>query len=175
MRRLRLRPPARAAVAVAAGAAALASLADVAYADGASLFRRQSAAPSPDDSAATREAAARDEASVTWFGNDPEILERMTRLLRDINGSKLSKQAFDLMRRQEETRLKELEAEKLQFAMNEKLRDIVYSIERCHCFSILLVNERLDQQHAYLLSSIHTRNSCIRGFLHQPLLGRVKA
>ncbi|KAL6651213.1 hypothetical protein ACP70R_010138 [Stipagrostis hirtigluma subsp. patula] len=124
MRRLRLRPPARAAVAVAAGAAALASLADVAYADGASLFRRQSAAPSPDDSAATREAAARDEASVTWFGNDPEILERMTRLLRDINGSKLSKQAFDLMRRQEETRLKELEAEKLQFAMNEKLRDI---------------------------------------------------
>ncbi|KAL6634987.1 hypothetical protein ACP70R_027658 [Stipagrostis hirtigluma subsp. patula] len=116
---LRLRPPARAAVAVAAGAAALASLADVAYADGASLFRRQSAAPPPDDSA-----AARDAASVTSFGNDPEILERMARLLRDINGSKLSKQAFDLMRKQEETRLEQLETEKLQFAMNEKLRDI---------------------------------------------------
>ncbi|KAL6911343.1 hypothetical protein ACP4OV_000148 [Aristida adscensionis] len=129
MRRLLLRPPpppVRAAVAVAAGAAALASLADVAYADGASsFFRRQpAAAPHADEGEDGAAAADRDAASVTSFGSDPEILERMARLLRDINGSPLNKQVFDLMRRQEETRLEELEAEKVQHAINDKLRDI---------------------------------------------------
>ena len=36
-------------------------------------------------------------------------------------------QVFELMRRQEDTRLAEIEAEKVRYAINEKLRDIVSS------------------------------------------------
>ena len=36
-------------------------------------------------------------------------------------------QVFELMRKQEETRLTELEAEKVQYAIHERLRDMVSS------------------------------------------------
>jgi ATPase family AAA domain-containing protein 3A/B len=36
-------------------------------------------------------------------------------------------QVFELMRKQEETRLSELEAEKVQYAIHERLRDMVSS------------------------------------------------
>ncbi|RLM79087.1 ATPase family AAA domain-containing protein 3C [Panicum miliaceum] len=110
LRRLRLRSLGRAAPAVAGAAAAVASLTNVAYADGASLFRRQSAPSNPDDG---------DNLGATAFGRDPETLERMARALREINNSPLAKQA-----RQEDTRLAEIEAEKVHYAINEKLRDI---------------------------------------------------
>ncbi|CAL5019104.1 unnamed protein product [Urochloa decumbens] len=141
LRRLRLRSLGRAAPAVVGAAAAVATLTTVAYADGASLFRRQ---PEPSNPGDTYNLGA------TAFGRDPETLERMARALREINNSPLAKQArcsrfrpadwglplltafvffgpmqvFDLMRKQEDTRLAELEAEQVHDAINEKLRDI---------------------------------------------------
>ncbi|AQK74029.1 ATPase family AAA domain-containing protein 3C [Zea mays] len=110
LRRLRLRSP---VCAVAGAAAAMASLTNVAYADG--LFRRQSPPSNPGDE---------DNLGASAFGRDPETLERMARALREINNSPLAKQVFGLMRKQEETRLTELEAEKVQYAIYEKLRDM---------------------------------------------------
>ena len=81
-RRLRLRSPGRAASAVAGAAAAMASLTNVAYADG--LFRRQSPPSNPGDE---------DNLGASAFGRDPETLERMARALRQINNSPLAKQA----------------------------------------------------------------------------------
>jgi len=80
-----------------------------------SLFRRQSPPSDPGDG---------DNLGATAFGRDPETLERMARALREINNSPLAKQVFELMRRQEDTRLAEIEAEKVRYAINEKLRDI---------------------------------------------------
>ena len=84
LRRLRLRSLGRAAPAVSGAAAAVASLTSVAYADGASLFRRQSPPSDPGDG---------DNLGATAFGRDPETLERMARALREINNSPLAKQA----------------------------------------------------------------------------------
>uniref|UniRef100_A0A0D9VK08 AAA+ ATPase domain-containing protein n=1 Tax=Leersia perrieri TaxID=77586 RepID=A0A0D9VK08_9ORYZ len=126
----RFRSPATAAAVIAAGAATAASLAEVAYADGGfSFFRRQSAPPPPppDDAAAAAdsgdsglEATVEDDSS----GFDPEGLERAAKLLRKINSSKYSKQLFEVMRKQEQTRLADLEAEKVHFSMQQHLRDI---------------------------------------------------
>jgi hypothetical protein len=58
-------------------------------------------------------------------GFDPESLERAARLLRKLNSSKYAKQLFELMRMQEKTRLAELEAEKVQYIIQQHLRDIV--------------------------------------------------
>jgi hypothetical protein len=74
MRRLRL--PARAASAVAAGAVTVASLTNVAYAGGA--YRH-----APPDSMGDASA----------FDSDPDILERMARALREMKNSPLYKQA----------------------------------------------------------------------------------
>ncbi|CAO1942050.1 unnamed protein product [Urochloa humidicola] len=115
LRRLRLRSLGRAAPVFAGAAAAAATLSNVVYADGASLFRRQSEPSNPEDG---------DNLGATAFGRDPETLERMARALREINNSPLAKQVFELMRKQEDTRLAELEAEKVHYAINEKLRDI---------------------------------------------------
>ncbi|OEL31005.1 hypothetical protein BAE44_0007976 [Dichanthelium oligosanthes] len=85
LRRLRLRSLGRTAPVVAGAAAAMASLTNVAYADGASLFRRQSEPSNPGDA---------DNLGDTAFGRDPETLERMARALREINNSPLAKQAW---------------------------------------------------------------------------------
>ncbi|KAJ1280641.1 hypothetical protein BS78_04G248200 [Paspalum vaginatum] len=115
LRRLRLRSPGRTAWAVSGAAAAVASLTNVAYADGGSFFRRQSASSDSGDGEGL---------GATAFGRDPETLERMARALRYINNSPLAKQVFELMRKQEETRLTELEVEKVQYAINEHFRDM---------------------------------------------------
>jgi ATPase family AAA domain-containing protein 3A/B len=84
LRRLRLRSLGRAAPAFAGAAAAVASLTNVAYADGASLFRRHSEPSNPGDT---------DNLGGTAFGRDSETLERMVGALREINNSPLAKQA----------------------------------------------------------------------------------
>jgi ATPase family AAA domain-containing protein 3A/B len=136
MRRLRL--PARAASAVAAGAVTVASLTNVAYADGA--YRH-----APPD--AMGDASA--------FDSDPDILERMARALREMKNSPLYKQAScshffastrpgptptnavgvvvgrvqlnQLMKKQEATRQEALQAEQVQMGINQMIRDIVSS------------------------------------------------
>ncbi|VVA99480.1 unnamed protein product [Arabis nemorensis] len=57
-------------------------------------------------------------------GFDPESLERGAKALREINSSPHSKQVFDLMRKQEKTRLAELAAEKAQNEAREAHKDI---------------------------------------------------
>ncbi|KAF0934899.1 hypothetical protein E2562_028897 [Oryza meyeriana var. granulata] len=123
----RFRSPATAAAVIAAGATAAASLADVAYADGGySFFRRQSAPPPPAAAAASGdsgpEATVEDDSGASGF--DPESLERAAKLLRKLNSSKYAKQLFELMRMQEKTRLAEMEAEKVQYYIQQHLRDI---------------------------------------------------
>ncbi|KAG8059695.1 hypothetical protein GUJ93_ZPchr0002g25315 [Zizania palustris] len=121
----RFRSPATAAAVIAAG---VASLADVAYADGASFFRRRSAPPPPPpppDAAAGdsgAEVALEDDSSARGF--DPESLERAAKLLRELNSSRYAKQLFGLMRKQEESRLADVEAEKVLFVINQHIRDI---------------------------------------------------
>ncbi|XP_047952629.1 ATPase family AAA domain-containing protein 3-like, partial [Salvia hispanica] len=46
---------------------------------------------------------------------DPEELERGAKALREINNSPHAKQVFEVMRKQEQTRLAELEAEKANY------------------------------------------------------------
>ncbi|PWZ04106.1 ATPase family AAA domain-containing protein 3 [Zea mays] len=116
LRRLRLRLPGRAASAAAGAAAAMASLTNVAYADG--LFRRQSAPSNPGDE---------DNLGASAFGRDRRPWsawpERCGRSTTHRSPSRQGARPF-APPNGEETRLTELEAEKVQYAIYEKLRDI---------------------------------------------------
>ncbi|XP_020186981.1 uncharacterized protein [Aegilops tauschii subsp. strangulata] len=117
----RLLRPAKAAASVAAGAAVLASLGEVAYADSIFSFRRQPAAPPPPP---PPDAPAPAAASSGSSGFDPEELERGARALRQINGSRYAKLLFGLMQSQEETRLAEMAAEKVRHDIYWKVKEI---------------------------------------------------
>uniref|UniRef100_A0A7C9E8P1 ATPase family AAA domain-containing protein n=1 Tax=Opuntia streptacantha TaxID=393608 RepID=A0A7C9E8P1_OPUST len=58
-------------------------------------------------------------------GFDPESLERGAKALREINRSPNAKQVFEVMRKQEQTRLAEVEAEKVKMAAIQLQLDIV--------------------------------------------------
>lgn len=100
------RSAALAAAAAGAAAASLAALADRAYADSPFRFSHSSPPPVAENTHG---------GSSSSGGFDPESLERGAKALREINSSRYSKQVFDLMRKQEETRLAEVEAEKVQY------------------------------------------------------------
>ncbi|KAE8655085.1 protein RADIALIS-like 3-like [Hibiscus syriacus] len=57
-------------------------------------------------------------------GFDPEALERGAKALREINNSPNAKRVFDLMRKQEQTRLGELDAEKAHYEAIQSQADI---------------------------------------------------
>ncbi|KAM7251127.1 hypothetical protein ACFE04_023010 [Oxalis oulophora] len=57
-------------------------------------------------------------------GFDPEALERGAKALREINSSPNAKQVFDVMRKQESTRIAELDAEKAHFEAIQTRMDI---------------------------------------------------
>ncbi|CAL9059201.1 uncharacterized protein LOC103968775 [Musa acuminata AAA Group] len=121
---LRLSRSAAALSATAAAAAALAALSDHAYADGPFRFPYLSS-PSPTPAAPAVPTAgtrppgevpgAASSSSTSSGGFDPEALERGAKALREINSSPHAKQVFELMRKQEETRLAEVAAEKTQY------------------------------------------------------------
>ncbi|THU53014.1 hypothetical protein C4D60_Mb10t09980 [Musa balbisiana] len=121
---LRLSRSAAALSATAAAAAALAALSDHAYADGSFRFPYLSS-PSPTPAAPAVPTAgtrppgeapgAASSSSTSSGGFDPEALERGAKALREINSSPHAKQVFELMRKQEETRLAEVAAEKTQY------------------------------------------------------------
>nr|AAL87170.1 putative AAA-type ATPase [Oryza sativa Japonica Group] len=90
----------RTAAAAAVIAASAASLADVAYADSGYSFFRRSSPPPPPPAAAAAAAASED------------------------SGTEVAVELFELMRMQEKTRLAELEAEKVQYIIQQHLRDI---------------------------------------------------
>ncbi|ESQ53439.1 hypothetical protein EUTSA_v10024668mg [Eutrema salsugineum] len=110
------------AAAIAAAFTSMSLSQNRAYAD--SRFRvpfYSSSPPTPSDSPANQSSPnsnkseskpERDERKGSGF--DPESLERAAKALREINSSPHSKQVFDLMRKQEKTRLAELAAEKSQ-------------------------------------------------------------
>ncbi|KAL3630270.1 hypothetical protein CASFOL_023254 [Castilleja foliolosa] len=108
-------------VAGAAMAAAYSATPNRAYADSPSWFNPfSSSAPSPSNppEAPLTENPGSDPqpaVEVSKGGFDPEYLERGAKALREINNSPHSKKVFDLMRKQEQTRLAELDAEKANF------------------------------------------------------------
>ncbi|POO02517.1 Spastin [Trema orientale] len=107
-------------VAMAAAVASLSTLSEGAYADSSFRFpffsssTSTSSTPSSSDQSANpksdSEAAGAEEPRGSGF--DPESLERGAKALREINSSPNAKLVFDLMRKQEQTRLTELAAEK---------------------------------------------------------------
>lgn len=116
---------------VAVSSAAVVSMStfsDRAYAD--SSFRipffssSPSNAPAPPNQSSdgTSEPPAPEEPNKSGF--DPESLERGAKALREINSSSYSKQVFDLMRKQEQTRLAELDAEKVHYELIQSQGDI---------------------------------------------------
>ncbi|XAR73860.1 hypothetical protein NMG60_11007968 [Bertholletia excelsa] len=102
--------------AAAAVAASLPALSNRAYADPPFRFNPFSSSHSPSQAAEpdstksdTKSSPASDEPR---GGFDPESLERGAKALREINSSPHAKQVFEVMRKQEQSRLAELAAEK---------------------------------------------------------------
>ncbi|GAB4849146.1 hypothetical protein Ancab_003954 [Ancistrocladus abbreviatus] len=122
--------------AAVAAAAAWSTLSDRAYADGTFRFSPFSSSrpqpPSEDNSAYGRSTqsdipaggSSGEESGGRTSGFDPESLERGAKALREINSSPYAKQVFELMRKQEQTRLTELEAEKAKMAAIQLQLDI---------------------------------------------------
>ncbi|GMN29533.1 hypothetical protein TIFTF001_002464 [Ficus carica] len=114
-------------VAMTAAVASLSSLSDGAHADSSFRFPYFSSSTSSSSAASssssstsssnqTAKAKPDSESSAAeeprGSGFDPESLERGAKALREINSSSYAKQVFDLMRKQEQTRLAEVAAEK---------------------------------------------------------------
>ncbi|XP_058179083.1 uncharacterized protein LOC131297903 [Rhododendron vialii] len=110
-----------AAVAAAAAAASFPALSNRAYADGPFRFSPFSSSPSPpsqqqaDPPNSDAKSAAPPAADEPKGGFDPESLERGAKALREINSSPHAKQVFEIMRKQEQTRLADLAAEKAHY------------------------------------------------------------
>ncbi|KAF7828868.1 ATPase family AAA domain-containing protein 3 [Senna tora] len=116
-------------VAMAAAVATMSTLSNKAYADSSFRFpffsssSSSSSAPQGDQTSDTKsESQAPDEPKRSGF--DPESLERGAKALREINSSPNAKQVFDLMRKQEQTRLAELDAEKVHYELIQSQIDI---------------------------------------------------
>ncbi|XP_047077807.1 ATPase family AAA domain-containing protein 3-like [Lolium rigidum] len=123
----RLLRPARAAASVAFAGAVAVSLADVAYADGVFSFRRQPAPPPPPPPPAAPpgpNAAPADDSFGFSGGFDAAELQRGADALRKINASPYAKLLFQLMGKQEESRIAEMEAERAQYEVYQKHQDI---------------------------------------------------
>ncbi|KAK6237454.1 hypothetical protein QUC31_002923 [Theobroma cacao] len=115
-------------VALAAAAAASAStLQNRAYADSPFRFPpfSSSSSSTPSVSQAEQSSNAKPEPDEPkGAGFDPEALERGAKALREINNSPHAKQVFDLMRKQEQTRLTEVSAEKAHYEAIQSQADI---------------------------------------------------
>ncbi|XP_073280674.1 uncharacterized protein [Primulina huaijiensis] len=118
-----------AAVATATAASSNTSSKGV-YADGPFRFNPFSSSASPPspppDASATNPTGSEHQPAVdvSKRGFDPESLERGAKALREINNSPYSKQVFEVMRKQEESRLAELAAEKANFEAIQAHADI---------------------------------------------------
>ncbi|KAI3451688.1 hypothetical protein Pfo_008353 [Paulownia fortunei] len=114
----------------AAMAASYSAATNRAYAD--SRFRFYPFSSSAPSSSASPEAPSTDTSGsdpqpaveVSKRGFDPESLERGAKALREINSSPHAKQVFEVMRKQEQTRLAELDAEKANFEAIQAHADI---------------------------------------------------
>ncbi|CAI0392280.1 unnamed protein product [Linum tenue] len=126
----RLSSSAAVAAAVAA-AASVSTFHNKAYADGSwfNPFKSSSSSPTPKQQPeqppdVNSEVKQPEPDDPKGAGFDPDALERGAKALREINSSLLAKQVFDLMRRQEQTRLEELAAEKVSYEAIQAQKDI---------------------------------------------------
>lgn len=99
-------------MAVAAAAASLPTLSNTAYADSPFRFFPFSSSPPSAETDSPNPDSKSDEPK---GGFDPESLERGAKALREINSSPHAKQVFEIMRKQEQSRLAELAAEKAHY------------------------------------------------------------
>ncbi|KAG7584275.1 P-loop containing nucleoside triphosphate hydrolase [Arabidopsis suecica] len=103
------------AAAIAAAFTSMSMSQNRAYADSRFRFPFFSSSPPSEESPTDHKSSSEtkpDSDEPKGSGFDPESLERGAKALREINSSPHSKQVFDLMRKQEKTRLAELAAEK---------------------------------------------------------------
>ncbi|XP_010526757.1 PREDICTED: ATPase family AAA domain-containing protein 3-A-like [Tarenaya hassleriana] len=120
------------AAAVAAAFTSMSMFQNRAYADSPFRFPFYSSSPSPSPSnspadqsssnSKPEEKSEPDEPKGSGF--DAESLERGAKALREINSSPHAKLVFDLMRKQEKTRLAELDSEKAQYEAIQAQADI---------------------------------------------------
>lgn len=92
-----------------------------AYADGPFRFNPFSSPPPPPESS---DSEPKSEVEVSKGGFDAESLERGAKALREINSSPYKKQVFEVMGKQEQCRLAELEAEKIHHNAIQSYTDI---------------------------------------------------
>ncbi|XP_015067161.1 ATPase family AAA domain-containing protein 3C [Solanum pennellii] len=117
--------------AAAAIAAASSTIPNRAYADSPFRFNPFSS-PSPSVPSSSSESPqtdssesdAKDSSEDSRGGFNPESLERGAKALREINSSPYHKQVFDVMRKQEKTRLADIAAEKVHFEAIQAHADI---------------------------------------------------
>ncbi|CAL5369223.1 unnamed protein product [Camellia sinensis] len=112
-------------VAVAAAAASLPTLSNTAYADSPFRFFPFSSSPPSAETDSPNPDSKSDEPK---GGFDPESLERGAKALREINSSPHAKQVFEIMRKQEQSRLAELAAEKAHYEAIQSQADIVWNV-----------------------------------------------
>ncbi|KAL0925003.1 hypothetical protein M5K25_003308 [Dendrobium thyrsiflorum] len=115
--------PSSPSIAAAAATAAVASLTSLAYADTAFRFPFLSS-PSPPVTDGSSSASTSSSSSSSSGGFDPESLERGAKALREINSSPYAPQVFELMRKQEESRLAEIAVEKARHLAIQTQADI---------------------------------------------------
>ncbi|KAK9108871.1 hypothetical protein Sjap_016931 [Stephania japonica] len=118
------------AAAAAAAAASFSAFSNRAHADGSfrfSPFSSPSSSPpqnSPKTDSKSDAKASGEDSKGGLSGFDPESLERGVKALKEINSSPYAKQVFEIMRKQEETRLAELAAEKAYFQARQSQEEI---------------------------------------------------
>ncbi|KAG6767924.1 hypothetical protein NC652_018613 [Populus alba x Populus x berolinensis] len=120
--------------AVAAAAAAVSTFQSRAHADSSFRFNPFSSSPSQkqqqqqqqeeDQTANPKSDAKPEPEEPKGAGFDPEALERGAKALREINSSPHAKQVFDIMRKQEQSRLAEVAAEKSHYEVIQAQIDI---------------------------------------------------
>lgn len=117
-------------LAVAAAVASLSTASNRAFADAPSRFSFFSSSPQPtssDNDGAEQAADAkksREPEEPRGSGFDPEALERAAKALREFNSSRHAREAFDVMRKQEQTRLAELDVEKVHYEAIQSQADV---------------------------------------------------
>ncbi|XP_059640397.1 uncharacterized protein LOC132282669 [Cornus florida] len=111
--------------AMAVTAASLSTLPNRAYADSSFRFNPFSSSPQvPQSESSSSDGKSEPAAEEPKGGFDPESLERGAKALREINSSPYAKQVFEIMRKQEQSRLAELAAEKTHFEAIQSQLDI---------------------------------------------------
>ncbi|KAJ7944276.1 ATPase family AAA domain-containing protein 3 [Quillaja saponaria] len=115
-------------IATVAAVASTSTLSNCAYADSPFRFPSFYSSPSTSSSQADQTYSTKSESQPAdesrGSGFDPESLERGAKALREINSSPHAKQVFDLMRKQEQTRLAELAAEKAHYEAIQSQADV---------------------------------------------------